>query len=631
MKKWLGITLTLALLGVLIGVVIIPAIAQGGGGEAQIPNTISYQGYLEDGSGPVTQPGLQMEFALYEGPSGGSPVWEEEQSVDVSNGLFDVLLGSGSPMAASDFDGDRYLGISVDGDGEMTPRQKLASVAYSLVAEQANTAFSLNAPDGDPQNAVYVDNVGNVGIGTETPASELQVTGMVTATAYTGDGSALDGLYTQSEVDALLAAHEARIAELEASWQSAELVETENTRSAHSPQIGIDASGNAVAVWSQSDGIRDNIWANRYVAGDGWGRAEPIETGTGYASNPQIAVDSSGNAVAVWDQSDGTRDNIWANRYVSGTGWGTAELIETDNKGHAYYPQIAVDDSGNAVAVWYQSDGTIKSIWANTYTDGTGWGTAEPIETDDAGNAFFPQVATNSKGMGIAVWYQADGAGHDDIWANCYIAGKGWDTAECIDTGTGDAQNPRVAVDENGNAVVVWQQSDGTRDSVWAKRYFGGTWGTAELIEANDARFDYDPRIAAYGNGNAVAVWLRCRYDGIHYTHYNVCSNRYEPGTGWGTAERIEMNNAAIDDFPQVAVDENGNAMVVWQQNDVRTNIWFNRYKSGTGWGTTGLVEMDNAGDANAPQVVADSNGHFLAVWQQFDGSNSDIWFSRYE
>ncbi len=34
--------------------------------------------------------------------------------------------------------------------------------------------------------------------------------------------------------------------------------------------------------------------------------------GTGAAGYPQIAMDASGNAIAVWSQSDGTRNNIWA-------------------------------------------------------------------------------------------------------------------------------------------------------------------------------------------------------------------------------------------------------------------------------------------------------------------------------
>ncbi len=35
-------------------------------------------------------------------------------------------------------------------------------------------------------------------------------------------------------------------------------------------------------------------------------------------------------------------------------GWGAAALIETDNAGSAYVPQVAMDPAGNAVAVWHQ-------------------------------------------------------------------------------------------------------------------------------------------------------------------------------------------------------------------------------------------------------------------------------------
>ena len=59
--------------------------------------------------------------------------------------------------------------------------------------------------------------------------------------------------------------------------------------------------------------------------------------------------------------------NIVANRYTVGTGWGTAALIETDNAGHATGSEIAFDVSGNAMAVWLQSDGTRYNIWANRY------------------------------------------------------------------------------------------------------------------------------------------------------------------------------------------------------------------------------------------------------------------------
>lgn len=42
-------------------------------------------------------------------------------------------------------------------------------------------------------------------------------------------------------------------------------------------------------------------------------------------------------------------------------------MIETDDTGDAQFPQIAMDSSGNALAVWHQSDGTRFNIWANRF------------------------------------------------------------------------------------------------------------------------------------------------------------------------------------------------------------------------------------------------------------------------
>ncbi|MBL0313490.1 MAG: hypothetical protein IPP78_12415 [Holophagaceae bacterium] len=142
-------------------------------------------------------------------------------------------------------------------------------------------------------------------------------------------------------------------------WGTAGLIETNNAGSATSPQIAMDASGNALSVWSQYDGARNNIWANRYTAGTGWGTPTLIETdNAGYADEPKISMNANGNALSVWAQHDGTRYNIWANRYTAGAGWGTAELIETDNTGDASEAKIAIDPNGNALAVWSQDDGT---------------------------------------------------------------------------------------------------------------------------------------------------------------------------------------------------------------------------------------------------------------------------------
>ena len=305
-------------------------------------------------------------------------------------------------------------------------------------------------------------------------------------------------------------------------WGTAELIETDNSGTAVNPRINIDTSENVIAVWQQYDGEKNNIWANRYTAGSGWGTPEMIETdNSGSANKPQIAIDTRGNAIAVWQQNSNKEFSIWANRYVPGSGWSNAELIKTDNSSTAINPRVAVDTIGNAIAVWKHHNGTEISIWANRYVPGSGWGTAKPIETG-TGIVGDPQIVIDTSGNAIAVWHQYDGATYN-IWANRYVAGSDWSTAELIESVSNRAVSPQISINKNGSAIAVWQQDDSTINTLWA--------------------------------------------------------NRYVPGFGWSTAEHIETGNLGTVSEPQVVMDTNGNAIAVWQQHDgERNNIWTNRF-----------------------------------------------------
>lgn len=103
-------------------------------GSPQGPSTtmISYQGRLADADGNPLTGDYQMQFALYSVPTGGSACWSETQTVSVSDGLFNVLLGSVNAIDPSCLTGDVYLGIKVGADSEMTPRELLTSVPYAV-------------------------------------------------------------------------------------------------------------------------------------------------------------------------------------------------------------------------------------------------------------------------------------------------------------------------------------------------------------------------------------------------------------------------------------------------------------------------------------------------------------------
>ncbi|MGC1378032.1 MAG: tail fiber domain-containing protein [Anaerolineales bacterium] len=150
--------------------------------------TIPYQGRLTDTSGGALNGAYTVVFRLYNVASGGSPLWEEYwtgvNSVQVANGLFNVMLGSLTPIPQDLINGNNslWLGIDVGSDAEMTPRVQLGSAPYAFQANHATMAeraYGLSAPDGSSVNAVYVDKGGYVGIGgTTSPVTPLSVGGV---------------------------------------------------------------------------------------------------------------------------------------------------------------------------------------------------------------------------------------------------------------------------------------------------------------------------------------------------------------------------------------------------------------------------------------------------------------------
>lgn len=112
------------------------------GVNAGVPQMINYQGTLTDKSGtPVPNGDYNIEFKLYDVPSGGASLWSEKwdsttSQIPVVSGVFNVMLGFLSPIATTFFAEHpvTYLGIKVGTDSEMLPRQQITSVGYAFTA-----------------------------------------------------------------------------------------------------------------------------------------------------------------------------------------------------------------------------------------------------------------------------------------------------------------------------------------------------------------------------------------------------------------------------------------------------------------------------------------------------------------
>lgn len=153
-----------------------------------IPQAINYQGILTDAGGTAVPDGTyQLTFRLYDAPTGGSPLWEETQgSVTVTKGIFNVSLGSVTPFNLP-FDEQYFLGISVEGEAELTPRIYMESAAYSLASRSLHGVSNVIPADG------------NVGIGTLHPNYPITVeSDAPVGIRYQGNASAWAGIYVEA-------------------------------------------------------------------------------------------------------------------------------------------------------------------------------------------------------------------------------------------------------------------------------------------------------------------------------------------------------------------------------------------------------------------------------------------------
>ncbi|MBK9093158.1 MAG: hypothetical protein IPM84_10305 [Anaerolineae bacterium] len=117
--------------------------------------TIAYQGRLADAGGSPLTGAYSIIFRLYNAASGGAPLWEEQwtgqNGVQVSDGLFNVMLGSLTPIPQAVVTGNNtlWLGITVGTDDEMAPRVQLGSVPFAVQA--------LTVPDGSVTTGKIAD------------------------------------------------------------------------------------------------------------------------------------------------------------------------------------------------------------------------------------------------------------------------------------------------------------------------------------------------------------------------------------------------------------------------------------------------------------------------------------------
>ncbi len=454
-----------------------------------VPHEINYQGWLGTADDTTGVTGtFTMVFKIYDAETGGNNLWSETHEVQVSHGVFNVILGSSNPIPAEIFTGaPLWLEISVAGE-VLSPRQKLVSVGYAIHAESAQSAdVAGHAIHAD--TAGYVEYVDSAGVavnawrwnnnmwGVEYPKANIADTATYADTA---------GYALSADIDY------------------------------------VDSAGVAVNAWRWNN----NMWgveypkANvadtaNYVAGTNVvgevSQANYADT-AGYALSADVNyVDSAGVAANAWRWSN----HAWGEKYPEAEHADTANYADT--AGYALSADVDyVDSAGVAVNAWRWDNNT----WGVEYPKANVADTATYADT--AGYALSADVNyVDSAGVAVNAWRW-----NGNTWGVEYPKANVADTATYVDT-AGYALTADVDyVDSAGVAVNAWKWNNNAWGVEYPKANIADTAvyaDTAGYAPDNDWVLETSPAnyLRTYGD-YGIARKGAVLYGSNAYTHVNL-------------------------------------------------------------------------------------------------------------
>ena len=390
---------------------------------------------------------------------------------------------------------------------------------------------------------------------------------------------------------------------------------------ASSPHIATDSQNNALIVWSEGEDGAHRVQAAYRPAG---GIAAPIglisEPG-GDAIEPSVVFDEHDNALVVWTRYEGPIDNAFGRVQAAfrpaGGSFGAAQTISGAEPGVDYFePHVDIDES--AAVVWTRAVGEELSIEASFRSKDGSFGAPQTISGPLGG--YQPQVAVDERGNSLAVWTTADATA---VHSAFRPRTGDWSAPAQISTAGHDPVSPRVAFDGRNNAIAVWSANDAAVQDdpnfiQAAVRPAGGSFAAGETISNESGTAD-DPQIAFDENDNALLGWTR------HDGSTQRIETSFHPRDGDFGVPQV-VSPAGEDAYePRIAVDQS--AGVVWSislgEGPLRVQGAF-RQKGGSFGGPQTLSERDGD-DSFGPSVAMDQGGNVLVAWTRSELLNFPV------
>ena len=160
-------------------------------------------------------------------------------------------------------------------------------------------------------------------------------------------------------------------------------------------QVVRSGDESALALWLQ-DG---HVVASTFGRPAGWSAPAALEDIYGVASDPQLAGNGRGLAMAVWRHTVGTIQSLRFSHFDTASGWTAPDVLpgalpRPDAQGAATHddaPRLAMDAEGKVTARWASGFAAGEEQVAR-YTPGQGWSRplSEPVAAAPASRTSAP-------------------------------------------------------------------------------------------------------------------------------------------------------------------------------------------------------------------------------------------------
>ncbi len=247
-------------------------------------------------------------------------------------------------------------------------------------------------------------------------------------------------------------------------------------------------------------------------------------------------------------------------------------------------------------------------------------------------------VAMDGAGNYVVTWYGRGSVDFTGVYFQRYDASGVAQGGETLvnTTTTGPQEWPLVAMDPNGNFVIVFEDAnglDGSGYGIYGQRYnaSGAAQGGQFRINTTTTGDQAAAGVAMDASGNFAVAWMSTQtgdFD-VYVQRYNAA------GVAQGGEVRVNTTTTGIQDYPTLAMDATGGFVVAWTSDQgAFTDIYARRYdSSGTALGGEFQVNTDTVSAHSYASAAMASDGSFVMAWAsaaQDPDSTEGIYAQRY-